>query len=282
MSYIFAKRLGQVEDLPTVPETMQKVLAEIDQASSTAQSLQAIIERDPVITAKILKIANSSFYSPVSEISSVARAIVTMGFKEIRDLVVCFSLTGVFSGNLGFVEFNSRDLWLHAFGVGIASRMIAKRVPGLDPDDIFTAGVLHDLGRLVYCLYFKEELVQVLAEAKNSGVPLNQAEETLGLTHAEIGAYLTRCWKLTDLLVNVIRYHHQPQQAGKFIKEATVVNLADTLIKQLRIGWDGLGETPTAVIPKVLGLDVHTLKEIAQQLREEREKIIESWGVVLG
>jgi len=281
MSLIIAKRLDQVDDLPTVPHTMQRVLSEIEQVSSSAMSLQAIIEQDPVITAKILKIANSSYYSPIKEISSVARAIVTMGFLEIRDLVISFSLIGLFCEDLGFAEFNSKKLWLHAIAVGVGSRMIAKEVHGLDSDDLFTAGILHDLGRLVYCLYFKEELHQVLAEARNSGVGLNQAEETLGLTHASIGAYLALRWKLSDILVAVIRYHHHPQEAGEFVQAAAVVNLADALAKQLRIGWSGLSEATRIIIPKVLGLDVQKVEQIAQQLQEEKNRIIDSWGDII-
>ncbi|NTV13528.1 MAG: HDOD domain-containing protein [Desulfobulbaceae bacterium] len=281
MSTTIAKRLDQIEDLPTVPHTMQRVLSEIQEVSSSAQSLQKIIEQDPVITAKILQMANSAYYSPKTEISSVARAIVTMGFMKIRDLVISVSLTGMFCEDLGYQEFQSKDLWLHAIGVGIGAQLIAKKVPGLDPDDMFTAGMLHDLGRLVYCLYFYTELGEALDEAKTAGVSLNQAEENLGLTHAEIGAYLAQRWKLSDLLVAVIRYHHHPQDAGDYAQAAAVVTLADSLAKYLQIGWSGLGEKPGIKIPKSLGLDVETVKAIAQQLKDEKDKIIESWGEII-
>lgn len=281
MSFPIAKRLDDIDDLPTVPQTMQMVLSEIEEVSSSAQSLQAILEQDPVITAKILKMANSVYYSPVKEISNVGRAIVTLGFMEIRDMVISFSLTGMFCEDLGFAELKSKDLWLHAIGVGMAARKIAKKIAGLDSDDMFTAGMLHDLGRLVYALYFKEELAQVLKEVQTSGINLNQAEEKLGLTHAEIGAYLALRWKLSDILVNVIRYHHQPQQAGEFVMAASVVNLADSLIKHLQLGWSGLGEKSSIVIPKVLGLDVETVKQLAQELQEEKEKIVSSWSDII-
>ncbi len=280
-SFLIAKRLDEIADLPTVPHTMQRVLSEIQEVSSSAKSLQKIIEQDPVITAKILKMANSVYYSPITEISSVGRAIVTMGFMKIRDLVISISLTGMFCEDLGYPEFQAKDLWLHAIGVGVGAQLIAKKVPGLDPDDMFTAGMLHDLGRLVYCLYFYTELGEVLEEVKTSGVSLNQAEENLGLTHAEIGAYLAKRWKLSDLLIAVIRHHHHPDNAGDYAQAAAVVNLADSLAKHLQIGWSGLGETPRIKIPRVLGFDVETAKEVAQQLRDEKEKIIESWGEII-
>ena len=281
MSITIAKRLDQIGDLPTVPHTMQRVLSEIQEVSSSAQSLQKVIEQDPVITAKILQMSNSVYYSPKTEISSVARAIVTMGFKRIRDLVISISLTGMFCEDLGYPEFQSKELWLHAIGVGVGAQLIAKKVPGLDPDDLFTAGMLHDLGRLVYCLHFYTELGEALEEVKTAGVSLNQAEENLGLTHAEIGAYLAKRWKLSELLVSVIRYHHHPNDAGEYAQAAAAVNLADSLAKYLQIGWSGMGEKPGVKIPKALGLDVETVKVLAQQLKDEKEKIIESWGDII-
>lgn len=281
MSFTIAKRLDQIKDLPTVPHTMQRVLSEIQEVSSSAQSLQKIIEQDPVITAKILQMANSSFYSPKTEISNVARAVVTMGFMRIRDLVISVSLTGMFCEDLGYPEFISKELWLHAIGVGVGAQLIAKKVPGLDPEDMFTAGMLHDLGRLVYCLHFYTELGEALEEVKTAGLSLNEAEEKLGLTHADIGAYLAKRWKLSDLLIAVIRYHHHPQEAGEYAQAAAVINLADSLAKYLQIGWSGLGEKPGIKIPKSLGFDVETVKGLVQQLKDEKEKIIASWGEII-
>jgi len=281
MSIAIAKRLDEIEDLPTVPHTMQRVLCEIQEVSSSAQSLQKIIEQDPVITAKILKMANSVYYSPITEISSVGRAVVTMGFMKIRDLVISVSLTGMFCEDLGYPEFQAKELWLHAIGVGIGAQLIAKKIPGLDPDDMFTAGMLHDLGRLVYCLHFYTALGEALELVKTTGVSLNQAEEELGVTHADIGAYLAKRWKLSDLLIAVIRHHHHPHNAGEYAQAAAVVNLADSLAKYLQIGWIGLGEKPGIKIPKSLGLDAEAVKEIVLQLKNEKEKIIASWGEII-
>jgi len=110
MSFPIATRLDQVEDLPTVPHTMHRVLSEIEDVTSSAQSMEAIIEQDPVITAKILKMANSVYYSPITAISNVARAVITLGFMEIRDMVIGFSLTGMFCEDLGFAEFKAKEL----------------------------------------------------------------------------------------------------------------------------------------------------------------------------
>lgn len=281
MSFPLAERLDAIEDLPTIPHTMQMVLSEIESISSSAESLQVIIGQDPVLTAKIIKMANSVFYSPLQEISSVGRAIVNMGFNDVRDVVIGLSLAGLFCDDLGFDEFNSTDLWIHSIGVGITAKKIASKVNGLDPDDMFTAGMLHDLGRLVYCLYFKDELHEVLAATASSDISLDKAEDDYGLTHADIGAYLANRWTLGEMLINVIKYHHKPQEAGDYVQAASVVFLADALAKKLGFGWTGIGESNKIIVPHALGLDGDTVREIARQMTDEKEKIVEGWGKVI-
>lgn len=282
MSDSVIRRLNAIENLPTIPHTMQQILSQIDELSSSVSTLQAIIEHDPAITSMLLRVANSTFYSPQEEISSVGRAIVMMGFREIRNRVISYSLMGFFSDDLGFDEFKPIDLWLHSIGVAVAAKKIAQKVNGVDPDEMFTAGMLHDIGRLVYCLYLKEELWEVLAVVRTSGCSLDEAEDQVGLTHAEIGGYLATRWKLSKLLVDVIQYHHQPLKAEENIKAASVVFLADALALRAGIGWVGIGVKDKILIPKVLGLDVESVREIAMQLKAEREKIVAGWGNVVG
>ncbi|MBU0483346.1 MAG: HDOD domain-containing protein [Proteobacteria bacterium] len=278
MASALSKRLDDIEDLPTIPHTMQQILSGIDSISSSAQSLQEIVKQDPVLTAKILKVANSSFYSPSTEIATVSRAIVNMGFDEVRDVVISLSLAGIFCDDLGFDEFKSTDLWLHSIGVATAAKLIANRVQGIEPDELYTAGILHDLGRLVYCLYFKYELRDVLGSMAINRKSLYESEESYGLTHSEMGAYLAQRWQLSDLIINVIRHHHKPQNAGQHTKAASVIFLADAITINLGIGWKGLDGPPKINIPNVLGLTIETIKEVVQQMREEKEKITSNWS----
>lgn len=205
-----------------------------------------------------------------------------MGFNEIRSLVIGCSLTGIFPENLGFTEFNSTDLWLHSIGVGIAARMIGRHLDGVDPETMFTAGIVHDLGRLVYCLFLKEEMRTLLERVRDEGCSLDQAEKSFGLTHGEVGAYLAMRWQLSDLLVDVIRYHHQPKLAGTNGRFAAIVKLADALTFKAGIGWRGIGENPGVIVPRILELDIEMVRGIYLQLKEEKEKIIDSWTDVVG
>ncbi len=278
---LISNRLDNVSDLPTIPHSMQQVLLNLDSIAGSAESLEKIIREDPVLTAKLLKMENSAAYGAVMEISSVQKAIVTLGFEEVRSLVIGLSLTGSFSNDLGFQEFKANDLWLHAIGVATAARLIAKYTGDLDQDELFTAGMLHDLGRLLFCLYFPDELNEILTMAEREDLPMPVAEEKFGLSHTEIGTYLAIKWKLSDFLISMIRYHHQPRSAGEHAKAAAALQLADSLAIRLKIGWAGLGLLQPVAIPKILGIDNEQAKEIVQLLRKEKEVIVSSWGSVI-
>ena len=172
------ERLDAIEDLPTIPHTMQAVLSSLDSVSASAEKLENIIKEDPVLTAKVLKIANSAAYGAGAEISSLSRAIVTIGFEEVRNIVIGLSLSGIFCDDIGFDEFDAVDIWLHSIGVATCAKMIAQETDGLDPEEMFTVGMLHDIGRILFCLYFPDELRDILGAVENDGMSLTEATKS--------------------------------------------------------------------------------------------------------
>ena len=278
MSVNIAKRIEQIEDLPSMPHTLQKILDNLDGLSSSAQSLELLIRDDPVLSANILRIANSPYYGVSGEVSSLARAVVVMGFDEVKNLVIGLSLTGTFSGDLGVDLFSARQLWLHSIGVAKACQSMAEDIPGLDSDELFTAGLMHDIGKFLLCLYFGDEFNEVIALQRKKDIPLSQAEEEYGLTHAEAGAFLAQKWAMSDMLVNVVRYHHHPVSAGPHGQAAAVVFLADQICHKIQLGGD-MGCAPDKVkVPKNIGLAPEKIKAVAQELRDNRQAVEDGWG----
>jgi HD-like signal output (HDOD) protein len=273
-------RLDAIEDLPTVPHTMQAVLSGLDSMAASADKLQDIIKEDPVLTAKVMKVANSAVYSGGIEVSSLSRAIVTIGFEEVRNIVVGLSLSGMFCDDLGFAEFDAVDIWLHSIGVATCAKMIADQVDGLESEEMFTVGMLHDLGRLLFCLYFPDELHDVLGNV-NENKSLAEAEAEYGLAHSEIGAYLAHRWNLGPFIMNSIRFHHDPRKAGDYSLPASAVYLADAITMQLKFGWAGVGPTPKILVPKILGLEAKQVKMIARTLQEQKDDILSGWSDVI-
>lgn len=274
------QRLDNIHDLPSMPHTLNSVLGGLDSISSSAQTMEKIIRDDPVLTAKMLRIANSPFYGLRREVSSIARAVVILGFEEVRSIAIGLSLTGIFSHDLGFEEFDAKGIWLHSIGVAKVSKMLAEDISGLEEDELFTAGMVHDLGRFLLCLYFSSELREILELRQLEGLSLSDAEAQYGLTHSEVGAYLAKRWNLSEMLTDVIRYHHYPNSAGPNALAASVVFLADEICQKMKFGWHIEGEPDKVIVPKSLGLNLDTVKKAALYLKDERENIEARWGAI--
>lgn len=282
MAITLTKRLEQLDDLPSLPQSLHQVLSELETDGATASSLESIIGEDPLLTARILRVANSPAYGSAKKISSVARAVTVLGFDEVRNLVVALSLSGSFSGDAGVVnEFNIRQLWLHLVATARVAQLLAQQIPTLKPDEMFTAGLIHDLGRVLSCLYLQEEMRQIVETSRNEGVSMLESEQRLGLSHAEVGTFLAVKWGFSDLLASVVRYHHAPAGAGNHEQAAALVFLADGIAKKLGMGWDLAVDNDKLLVPRCLGLSGEAVKAAAKRLHEEKEDLVNRWSQIL-
>lgn len=282
MQVSLIQRLDKLEDLPAVPNTLLMVLDTLNDPDTSIKKLEKILENDPMLATKLLRIANSPYYGLADKVSSISRAVFVLGLNEIRNLVIGLSLTGVFSGDLGFDKFDSKGIWLHSLAVARASRYLGRHIEGIDPEEMFTAGLIHDIGRFLMAIYFKEELREIMAMKNSMAVPLSDAEERFGLTHGELGAYLAQKWQLSDMLKTIIRYHHRPKGAGQYVNHASTVFLADQICQKLKMGWDLDDEKDGKILaPKTLGLKTEVIKEIIQRLQKEKRDMESQWGNII-
>ncbi len=281
MTISLTKRLEQLDDLPSLPQSLHQVLSELETDGATASSLESIIGEDPMLTARILRVANSPVYGSAKKISSVARAVTVLGFDEVRNLVVALSLSGSFSCDLDTDTFNIRQLWLHLVATARVAQILAQQIPTLKPDEMFTAGLIHDLGRVLSCLYLQEEMQQIIETCRNEGLSMLASEQKLGLSHAEVGTFLATKWGFSDLLANVVRYHHAPAGAGNHEQAAALVFLADGIAKKLGMGWDLAGDNDKVLIPRCLGLSGEAVKAAAKCLHNEKEDLVTRWSQIL-
>jgi two-component system chemotaxis response regulator CheB len=277
MTVSIAKKFDSIDNLPTMPQTLQKILDSMDDITTSSKTIEEIIREDPAITARILHIANSPYYGLPGEVTSIARAVTVLGFEEVKGLVVGLSLSGAFSGDLGFDEFDGFGMWLHSIAVARSAMKIAEHVDGTEPDELFTVGLLHDIGRFLMCIYCKDDVAAILRLMSEKGLSLHEAENEYEFSHAEAGAYIARKWELADLIVDVIRYHHTPRGAGPHSKYASIIFLADELCHKLAIGWTMDNMVEKFLVPKELGLASETVKQIASDMKKTRKSFIEAW-----
>ena len=281
MSINIARRIEQIEDLPSMPHSLQKILESMDSVAATADSLEEFIKDDPVLSTNILRTANSPYYGMSGEISSLSRALVIMGFEEVKNLVIGLSLTSTFSGDTGVDIFTTKQLWLHSVGVARASQAMAELIPELDSDALFTAGLMHDIGKFLLCIYFSQEFNEVIDLYRQKQIPFLQAEKEYGLSHAEAGAFLSQKWAMSEMLVNVVRYHHHPVSAGPHSQAASVVFLADQICHKLQIGGN-MGNMPEKIkVPKNIGIPPDRIKSVAQDLKKNKKVFEDKWGAAI-
>ena len=198
--------LAVVGDLPGIPAIASKVMNAASDPGTGADDLRELIEQDPALAVRILKVANSSLYSFSRSIETLRHAIALLGFRTVENLVMAASLREVFK-NFGLSE---KLLWEHSTLAGA----VAARLSNYGPIDVereaaFTAGLLHDLGKIALANTAHDRYQKIITRTYNEGVAYHVAEQDeFGFDHAELGALVAEKWKLPQRLVNAIRFHH--------------------------------------------------------------------------
>jgi len=236
--------LRDIKNLPTLPSVATRVVAMTEDPNCSQQELAKVVELDPAIATKLLKLVNSPFYGIRGAIGSVQQALVFVGMTNIRNLVLSASVMELFDEGGDSANFSRKDLWLHSLGTAFSARAIAKTARTVDPEIAFTAGLIHDVGKLIIDRFFHEDFVRIVELLKDRETVMADAESAvLGIDHSEIGAYLAQRWSLPDVLRDAIGYHHDPESAATHKQLAALVGLADGIARDLKVGAGG-GETP--------------------------------------
>lgn len=237
--------IARIDDLPTLPRTVLKITELVNDPKSSAKDIARIITDDQVLTARLLKLVNSSFYGFPQRISTVNTAIVLLGFDAIRSLLLTTSVFDLFAGRDKGSKQDQEKFWDHSLGCAVGAKVIGNYLRHDKIEELFVAGLLHDIGKIVEMLYLPDEFARVVAAANQQNILMLTAEEkVLGYDHAEIGKLLAVKWNLPVKLERVIAHHHQPAAAGSFIMEAAIVHLADILCRALDMGYGGDNKIP--------------------------------------
>ncbi len=222
------KKLANVKDLPTLPGVFTEVLRIAADPKSDIQSLQRVIVQDPTLSSTILRLANSAYYGIGKDISSLNMALVVIGFKEICNITTSLSVLKTFPKSKMGKVFDFDGYWVHSAAVAATSRVLAERFHSRWREEIYLAGLLHDIGVQFLATYFPQEMDDILTYTEDNNIPQWQAELKLYSTdHARVGAYLGGVWNLPKSLRMLIRYHHEVWRAGEYEYEAAVIHVAN-------------------------------------------------------
>ena len=221
-----------VLQLISLPEIYLRLQQVIDDPDHTRDQVAEILSYDPSLSARVLRIANSSYYGFPREIESVASAVGIIGEIDLRNLVLATSVAGSMNA-LSFRGVNIDDFWLHSLRCGITARLIAKTIGGFSPETLFLAGILHDLGILVIYQHDATLAAVISGQIDQQHQLRDQAErELLGFDHAEVGALLLEAWGLSAELAELVRCHHQYQLAQDNKAASLMLALANLMAQE--------------------------------------------------
>ncbi|MBC7734017.1 MAG: HDOD domain-containing protein [Bacteriovorax sp.] len=236
--------INAVRELPVLPAAVLELLDMLGRDDVETSELVARISLDQALTAKTLRLANSSFYGMPRHVASVTDATTVLGLRTVRAVVTAAALAGSFKPP-ACKGFDFMAFWRHAVNTAVSARLVAAEV-GADSDAAFTAGLLHDIGQLVLASAFPERFAVVLAHRAEADIALRDAElALLGIDHATVGASVAERWRFPQAIVEVIGDHHTPRACATAFALVRIVHVADHLARVLEHGAGG-GDVPLA------------------------------------
>ncbi len=279
------QRLRDAGDLPTLPTIALEVSRLANDPMAGMSEIVRIIRNDPSMTGKILRVSNSAFYGMPRRVESLNMALVLLGMREVSSLVTSISILKSFPSNKD-ANFQRETFWEHSAGTGEIARVLASklhlRLHGIE----FTAGLLHNIGKIVLHQYYPKELNEAFKLAREEMIPSIVAEQRLvGTDHAEVGSWLAEKWSLPNSIVESIRYHHQPHLAPEQSVLTAIVHLASNLARAILdpdarlqvnefISHDQAWEILAKDNPAILSLDIASfVDEIEENIDRAREFI---------
>lgn len=253
--------IKDTRSLPILPGIITKLNALAQSSKSSIQEMARLVSSDQVLSARVLRLVNSPSYG-FYRVSTISNAMILLGI----DVVKCLALsTSIFE----IMEQNIMGLWEHSLGTGVAANVIACRLKLAESEEISTAGLLHDIGKVIIKLKFQEDYDQLLKMVEEKDIYYNKAElELLGIDHSDVGGWLANSWYLPEKLVEPIMYHHDVSKAKNHQVKTAVVHLADVLVKASGFGFSG-----DDLVPQIQPLAWQRLNMNEQLLAEIVEEI---------
>lgn len=247
-----------VERMPAFPKSVQTILEMTRNINCLPKELVGVIEKDPVMTMKILRVINSAYYGLPNKIASVGQSVVYLGINTIKNLALSFAAVGILP-RFNTTGFDIQRYLLHSLTVAAVARLLCEKYARAeaDPGDCYIAGLLHDFGKVVFAQFMADEFMAALALTAERGMPLYAAEAAaIGADHAFVGALLAQKWQFAEPLVNCIRDHHAEHAEPDAMLDC--LRMADALCRKLALGDAGnpWRDAELAALPARFGGDV--------------------------
>lgn len=268
-------------DLPTLPVVVDRIISVAADEKTTTEELANIIAYDQGMTNKLLKLANSVYYAQKNRVETIKRAISVIGFDEIIGIALGMGILSTFTDKTG-LTLDMKALWIHGIGVATASKALAMRTNPAIANKVFIPALLHDMGKVIFSVYFKQEYVKVRQFAMENKKPLYFAETAvMKLDHSVMSALLMKRWNFPQSIMLPCRFHHSPESSPvQFRYQSLLINLADYLTQKAGIGHSG-NPVPVTVknAPQKIGVTESILRLTIDQLKRKEPEIKEFFNI---
>lgn len=261
-------------DVPTIPVLLLRILRVVDGERSGTKELVDLMQRDQALAGRVLRLANSGFFSCAREVGTLSRAVMLLGFSTVKNLALGIKIWETMAQRGGPAI---AALWEHSALVGAAARLIAQRTRGADPEEVFTAGLLHDIGKVILRLRFAAIYDRVVAVGGETPLVLRE-RDAFGVDHAQAGAWLGESWSLPPAIVDAAGSHHDDLGTDTPLSGPVIVNLANRLVHWTDPNQGVLAPEAEGVLSGAAGLSFGTCVEIAAQLQGQKDDLRVFYG----
>jgi putative nucleotidyltransferase with HDIG domain len=226
----FVQRLDAIHELPTLSTVAMKLSNLLMDINISAKDVAEVIQYDQAIVTKMLKMVNSAFFGFSNKVSSVQHALMLLGFNTVRNAIIAIDVINALKTNDKTKGFDMSAFWQHAIGVAVISRHLDRETGHNFREDVFTAGIIHDIGKIVMAHYFGNRYQDVLETMYREKINYWDAEHRhFPMNHAEVGMQLAKRWHLPETMCNVVGRHHMTSKAGAVEDLVQIVHAADAL-----------------------------------------------------
>ena len=275
MSVDLKNIVSLLKSFPSMPGAAVKLLALIDDPEISVARIEKILRQDAGLTANLLKLANSAYFGIPSKVGSVRQAVLLLGLKRLIQMVIASCVSAIMDKPVPGYDLAPGELWRHSLAVTVAAEGLVKELKVDAAEEIFTAALLHDVGKLVLGEFVADDFNKI-ENALSPEVAFETAEDmVLGTNHADIGARILNQWSLPPGIVNAVRWHHDPDSADHSDLMLDIVHVANVLCLMIGIGVgrDGLQHQPSAAVIDRLGLAPEHLEKVASQTLQWVEEL---------
>ena len=259
--------ISQIKSFPGMPNMAVELLMLVDDPAVSVAKIENVLRHDPGLTANVLKLANSAYFGIPHKVGSVRQAVILLGLRRLIQMVIASCVSAVMEKPIPGYDLPPGELWRHSMAVSIAAEGLVKELKLVAAEEIFTAALLHDVGKLILGEYVKDDYKKIKT-ALSQGIPFEMAEKiVLGTDHADIGARILLKWSLPSEIVSAVRWHHSPESAAQPDTMLDIVHVANVLCLMIGygIGKDGLKHQPSSAVIKRLGLSSAHLEKVASE-----------------